>query len=444
MNNEASNVAAPPNPVAAMINEGPISGTQVLVVVIAVVLHMLDGFDILVMSFAATPIAADWELSAPQLGFLLSAGLIGMALGSVFLAPMGDRLGRRYLVLLSLSLISAGMLLSTVCQDMYPFIAMRLLTGFGIGGILVSLNVITAEYTPLKWRTLCLTIFAAGYPLGATFSGAVSGFLITDYGWRSVFLVGALCSALMIPLVYLLLPESLEHLLAHRRADTLETVNRILSRIGRQPVASLPPETPATVATGNTLADLFQGSMSRSTLLLWVAFFAILFNFYFVMSWTPRLLTEAGLSAQESINGGVALNLGGIVGGLTLGYLAAWLNLQRLIGTYMLLAILFTLGFSQSFTQLPLGLVFALGIGFALNAAIAGLFALGPAVYPVACRSTGVGWAIGVGRVGALLSPLAAGALIDVGWSTSSLYLVFALSIAVAMLASLMIKRPTT
>jgi len=134
------------------------SGTQKLVVAFAIVLHMLDGFDILVMSFTATDISATWGLSDSQLGVLLSSGLIGMALGSVFLAPLADKFGRRNLILLSLSLITAGMLFSSVSQNMVLFAVMRLLTGFGIGGILVNLNVITAEFTSDKWRTLCLTL----------------------------------------------------------------------------------------------------------------------------------------------------------------------------------------------------------------------------------------------------------------------------------------------
>ncbi|MDG2174619.1 MAG: MFS transporter [Gammaproteobacteria bacterium] len=427
--------------IATLINQGPMSGTQKLVVAFAIVLHMLDGFDILVMSFTATDISATWDLSASQLGVLLSSGLIGMALGSMFLAPLADKFGRRNLILLSLSFITAGMLLSSVSQNMVLFGVMRLLTGFGIGGILVNLTVITAEFTSDKWRTLCLTLFASGFPLGAILSGGIAVVLIADFGWRAVFLFGGICSGVMIPVVYKLLPESLDYLLGQRRPGTLEKVNKVLGRMGHQPINEL-PELPAAQASNESkLRQLFSANIRRSTLLFWIAIFAVLFNFYFVMSWTPRLLTAAGLSAEQGISGGVALNLGGIIGSLTLGYLAAFLNLQRLIAVFMLLAIVFTVAFSQFYTELIIALVLATGIGFMLNAAIAGLFALGPSLYPVSIRSTGMGWAIGVGRVGALISPIVAGSLLDKGWETASLYNLFAVSLLISMVSVFIIKR---
>ena len=429
------------NHITTLINQGPMSGTQKLVVAFAIVLHMLDGFDILVMSFTATDISATWGLSDSQLGLLLSSGLIGMALGSVFLAPLADKFGRRNLILLSLSFITAGMLLSSVSQNMVLFAVMRLLTGFGIGGILVNLNVITAEFTSDKWRTLCLTLFASGYPLGAILSGGIAVILIADFGWRAVFLFGGICSGVMIPMVYLLLPESLDYLLGQRRPGTLEKVNKLLGRMGHQPINDLPELPVADANKESKLRQLFSPNIRRSTLLFWIAIFAVLFNFYFVMSWTPRLLTAAGLSAEQGISGGVALNLGGIIGSLTLGYLAAFLNLQRLIAVFMLLAIVFTVAFSQFYTELIIALVLATGIGCMLNAAVAGLFALGPSLYPVSIRSTGMGWAIGIGRLGALISPIVAGSLLDRGWETASLYNLFAVSLLISMISICIIKR---
>jgi benzoate transport len=364
-----------------------------------------------------------------------------MALGSVFLAPLADKFGRRNLILLSLSLITAGMLFSSVSQNMVLFAVMRLLTGFGIGGILVNLNVITAEFTSDKWRTLCLTLFASGYPLGAILSGGIAVILIADFGWRAVFLFGGICSGVMIPMVYMLLPESLDYLLGQRRPDTLEKVNKVLGRMGHQPLNDLPELPVADADNESKLRQLFSPNIRRSTLLFWVAIFAVLFNFYFVMSWTPRLLTAAGLSAEQGISGGVALNLGGIIGSLTLGYMAAFLNLQRLIAAFMLLAIVFTVAFSQFYTELIIALVLAMGIGFMLNASIAGLFALGPSLYPVSIRSTGMGWAIGIGRVGALISPIVAGSLLDKGWETASLYNLFAVSLLISMVSVFIIKR---
>ena len=210
------------NNIREIINRAPMSRFQVGCVAICVVLNMLDGFDVLVMAFTAPAVSADWGLKGAQLGVLLSAGLFGMAGGSLFLAPWADRFGRRAITLTSLILITLGMLLSAATQSAGQLALLRVLTGIGIGGMLASINVITAEYSSDRWRSTAVSIQVIGYPIGATIGGSIAGVLIAQHGWRSAFLFGAIASLVMIPIVIWRLPESMDFLLAKQPSRALD------------------------------------------------------------------------------------------------------------------------------------------------------------------------------------------------------------------------------
>lgn len=418
------------------INEGSMSRMQIVAVAVCITLNMLDGFDVLVVAFTASAISADWGLSGAQLGVLLSAGLFGMAGGSLFVAPWADRFGRRAIILFCLGVITVGMFLSALAQDMTQLAALRVLTGLGIGGMLASIGVITAEYSSNKWRSTNVSLQTTGYPVGATIGGAIAAVLIAHYGWRSAFVFGAIASALMFPFVLRYLPESMDFLLARRPPGALERINDLLRRMGRAQIAELPA--PAKVIepqSQNLIGGLFSGHMARSTLLIWSSFFLLMFSFYFVMSWTPRLLVSVGLSAQQGITGGVLLNLGGIFGGSLFAYLASRIALRRLTCIYLGMTAVFVILFGLLATALATAFVIALAIGIFLFGAMAGLYSLAPVLYPASVRTTGMGWAIGIGRIGAILSPMIAGLLVDAHWTTASLYVAFALPLLAAVVS---------
>ena len=420
------------------INDGPMSRFQIVSVAICVVLNMLDGFDVLVMAFTAPAVSADWGLRGAELGFLLSAGLFGMAGGSLFLAPWADRFGRRAIILFCLVVICVGMFLSTVAQGAGQLAAFRVLTGVGIGGMLASLNVITSEYSSKKWRSTAISIQVIGYPIGATIGGTIAALLIAQHGWRSAFLFGAIASLAMIPLLIWRLPESLDFLIATRPAKALQRVNKLLQGMGREPVTQLPdaPPTEQRFVRGNPLSQLFAGGLVRSTLLIWISFFLLMFAFYFVLSWTPKLLVAAGMSNQQGITGGVLLNLGGIIGGVLFAYLSARLNLKRLAATYLIITAGTLILFALFATDLDMAFFIAILIGAFIFGSMAGLYSLAPALYPVGVRTTGMGWAIGIGRIGAMIAPAIVGFLIDGGWKTSDLYYAFAVPLVIAAMTT--------
>lgn len=423
------------------INESSMSRFQIGAVLVCTALNMLDGFDVLVVAFTASAITADWGLSGKQLGVLLSSGLFGMAAGSLFLAPWADRFGRRAIILVCLALVTVGMLLSAIAQGMVQLAALRVLTGIGIGGMLASIGVITSEYSSNKWRSTNISVQATGYPIGATLGGTIAAVLIANYGWRSAFLFGGVASLLMAPVVLRSLPESMDFLIARRPPHALERLNELFRRMGHAALARLPdPPRGDLNAPRNPVSGLLAGSVASSTILIWSSFFLLMFSFYFIMSWTPRLLVTAGLSAQEGITGGVLLNLGGILGGSLFAYLAVRYGARRLTCWFLAITAVATVLFAFFATNLTMAFLIALLIGTFLIGSMAGLYSLAPVLYPAAVRTTGMGWAIGIGRIGAILSPMIAGLLVDAGWTTTLLYCAFVLPLIAAVLTTRMLK----
>lgn len=421
-------------------DEGPMSRFQWSAIAICVTLIMLDGFDVLVMAFTAAAVSAEWKLSGAELGTLFSAGLFGMAAGSLFLAPFSDRFGRQPIILLCLVLISVGMCLSALAESSTQLAAWRALTGIGIGGMLASVGVITAEYASNKWRSTAVALQATGYPIGATIGGSIAAILLEAYGWRSVFIFGGVATAAMIPLVLWRLPESVDFLASRRPAGALKKLNALMRKMQRQELTELPAQT-TTGTHSSPVTGLFVGGMARSTLLLWAAFFLLMFSFYFALSWTPKLLVSAGLSARQGITGGVLLNIGGIVGGSAFGLLASRFNLGSLTAAALTITALAMAAFGATTGNLAASFAIAAVLGAFIFGSMAGLYAFAPAIYSAAVRTTGMGWAIGIGRIGAILAPLIAGMLLDGGWQAPQLYYAYGLPLIAAMLAVLALRQ---
>jgi benzoate transport len=430
MSNQRSEIHSPTG--ASAIGDG-MSPFQVAAVAICTGLNMLDGFDVLVVAFTASSIGAEWKLAGAQLGILLSAGLLGMSIGSMLLAPLGDRFGRRPIILTSLSLMSIGMLLSSWAPDLNALAALRIVTGVGIGGMLAAMNVITAEYASERWRSTAISAQATGYPVGATIGGVVAAALIASFGWRSVYLFGGAMSVLMLPIVLRGLPESMDFLISRRPAGALVKLNALLRRMGRAEVAAL-PERPAAQAGDERIAlqRLLSGSNIALTVGSWAAFFLVMMAFYFVLSWTPKLLVAAGLSAGQGITGGVLLNVGGIGGGILFGYISSRLPLKGVILACLLTTCVLLVAFGMFAAKLGPALVLAPLLGASIFGCMIGLYALTPPLYSPSTRTTGMGWAIGMGRIGGIAAPALAGLLVDAGWKSGQLYSLFALPLLLA------------
>lgn len=424
------------------LDERPMTGFQVAAVAICVFLMMIDGFDVLAIAFTAPLLSKEWSLTPPQIGGLISWGLAGMTAGSLFIAPFADWLGRRWMILLSLAVVSIGMLLAALCRSPHELMAIRFFTGLGIGSMLASINTIVAEYSSGTHRPLALGVNAAGYPIGATVGGVAAAVIIAQVGWRGVFVMGAGVSLLAIPLVMWGLPESLAFLMSKGDRE-LPRINRLLAKLGRPALQSVPAAAKADAQVSPK--EIVAGSLLVPSLLLWGAFFFVMMAFYFVMNWTPKLLVDAGLSPTEGVSGAVLLNVGGIAGTVLLGWMASRFGLYRLLLAYMLIAALLmplfgSLASSALVVLIPMSLV----LGYFLFALMGGLYTVMPAVYPAPVRNTGTGIAIGMGRFGAVVGPALAGYLLDSHWATAKIYTAFAIVLVLAAALIALLGRAQT
>jgi benzoate transport len=436
-------VAAGAGDIRRLITNGPMSAHQIVAIATCVCLNMLDGFDVLVMSFTASGVSGEWGLNGSQLGLLLSAGLVGMAAGSLLLAPRADRVGRRTVVMASVLIVSLGMLFSGFAPGYVELALLRAATGVGIGGILAGATVLVSEYTSDKWRITSSFVYTSGYSLGATLGGAVAAVLIGRFGWRAAFQFGAVASFAMLPVTYLALPESLDFLITRQPANALGKLNRLLTKMRLAPIHVLPAlESDQVLRRSASLRRLLTPPLRRSTVLIWTAFFFMMAGYYFVFSWTPKLLTGSGLTTQQGISSGVLLSFGGIAGTILFAFVARAIEIRRLTLMCLLAAAVLMCLFALAVTMLPVVLVIGVALGGMSTSAMAGFYALTPVLYGTGLRTSGMGWGIGIGRFGAILAPLAAGVLVDHGWQAMELFLLFAGAFLIAAVALIGMKAP--
>lgn len=389
---------------------------QVGIVILCVLIAALDGFDVLAIAYTAPSIAHEWSLSPTNLGLVFSAGPLGMGLGAAVVAPLADRFGRRPVLLLSLLIMGVGTTASALAGSVAALAVMRILTGVGIGSALTGVNVLVGEYSSDKRRSLAISLMTIGYPVGATLGGFFSIHLISAYGWRSVYVFAAAVAALLIVFVLLWLPESIEYLIVRRPRNALAKANRIMSKMGHLPIDALPTHVRADEAPDTSLWMIFSGPYLARTIASAVAYFGVLFTVYFMLSWTPKLLTELGFSVSGGILASLLMNLAGVVGCVAYGFAASAVGPRRLAGIVIAAFFLTTalFGVTPSNNIALLGAIVLTGL--CLFPSATALFVVVPAAYPSTIRSTGTGFAAALGRAGGISGPLVAGLLITDGW----------------------------
>lgn len=419
--------------VRMLLDEAPMGRVQIAAIALCVLLNALDGFDVLAISFASPGIAAEWGVERAALGLVLSMELIGMAVGSMAIGRLADRIGRRPSILLCLVVMAAGMFLATQAVSVVTLSLIRLCTGLGIGGMLACTNAMVAELANARSRNLAVTIMAAGYPVGAVLGGSIASMLLVSGGWRDVFLFGGVTTALVLPLAWAILPESIGFLLEKRPAGVLDKVNRTLVRMGHATVAALPAPG---VAARAGFASLLQGGLARVTLLLTASYFMHIMTFYFILKWTPKIVVDMGYAPSAA--GGVLVwtNVGGLFGSLLLGALSWRMNIRWLVvGAMLASTVMIALfGRAESTTLSGLSLIAAI-VGFCTNAAVVGLYAIIAQSFPTTLRATGTGIVIGVGRGGAAIGPIIAGLLFSMNFGLQGVAIGMAAGSAIAALA---------
>ena len=423
------------------IEESPLSRRQIGIIAICTALYMIDGFDVLVMAFSAADVSKEWDLNGAQLGFLLSAALVGMAVGSIFVSTVADVIGRQKTLLIGVCIVALGMLGSVFAPSYTVLLILRLITGVAIGTLQATINVFASEFSNAKRRSTALSIVSIGQPVGGVLGGLVTGLLIASFGWRYAFLFGAVATLCMIPLVLKVLPESIDYLSERRPPNALERINKTLRSINQEPVSALPE--PVARAKKSRFAEVLTGVNARRTILLSLAYFILMASFYFANSWTPKLITASGFSAQDGSNAGVLFSVGAITGAVALGIFGARYNMRKVLAVFFVIGAATFVVFANSTNgSVSLALFAAALVGFGSNAPIAGMLAISPTYYDSNVRGTALGLVIGMGRVGAIVSPILAGTLIDGGWTPGDLYFLFVIPMALGAVVISMLGAP--
>lgn len=414
-------------------------------VAICFVLNMLDGLDIASISYAAPALSGAWGIEPVTLGIVFSAALAGMMAGSIFLAPFGDVIGRRNTIMLSLALIAAGMVGTLFATSVNELLALRFVTGLGLGGVVPTMATLAAEFSPLKRRNFAVTLVSAGYTLGSALTGLAALWFIPNLGWVSLFALGGALTIATLPLVYLALPESPDYLLSRQPRGALETLNGTLRAMRAPELASLPPRS----ATARpswlgqpllALGTLFSAQHRRATVLLWIAFFTSIALLYFLQNWVPQLAANAGLTGPRAVWAGTVLNFGAFVGYASVGFFGDRFGLRRAIATYLGVGAVVLLTFS--YLQGTVAILTGLAVLGVTQGGFIGLYAVGARIYPASVRTTGLGWAIAVARPGAMLGPWVAGLLVAAGMGMAGSFMVFSITVVLAALAVIAIRSP--
>lgn len=416
------------------IDKGSITSQQILVVALCFLFNMLDGFDITAMAVVASSVSLDLNLTDDLLGWIFSFALAGMMVGAMILAPMADIIGRRALIILSLILVGLSIFLTSKADNLTLFILLRFISGMGAGALLACQASLAAEYSPERYRAMSVALVTAGYPTGAMMTSVVAGYILPDYGWRAMFVFGGTITLGMVIVAWLMIPESLKYLLEKRPTNALEKINRILQKLKHSPIEQLPElikndENKTTLLSNMRM--LLSPAYRRLSLTLWTAFFCAFGTLYFLMSWIPKLMENAGYDLSAGRDAFLLFNLGGVIGIYLLGFLSIKLKLTNLIFNLSIASAISMIVFAYAPNELNTLLFLLLVIGILQQSAFTGLYGVAAKAYPTEIRSTGVGWAIGLGRTGAVVGPALAGYLILAGYDMSANFIFFSIPMVI-------------
>lgn len=424
-------------------------GLPFVVSIFTVLTLVFDGFDIQAVGFVAPALLGEWNITRAELSPVLAAALVGMALGAIVMGPVGDKLGRRSALIMSMSVVAAGSLLSAYATTPGELTMYRFITGLGLGGSLPNATSLMVELAPLAVRNLVVSITIVGVPIGGVVGAEAAAQLLPAFGWRSVFVAGAILPVLLAVSMWLWMPESPRYLA--RRPERSDELSRMLNRLTRSnryratDRFAIAEQTAPAQREG--LGALFTPQYRVDTLLLWAAFFTSIFSVYALFNWLPTVLSGIGLPVTVALRSALVFNLGGVVGALIMATAMNRYGSRKVLLTFSVAAaaLAFVLAALQSTLYdvnrlLPLLLIMA-AAGATILGVQVGLYSVSAYAYPTSARASGVGAALGVGRVGGIVSAFAGGIVSSIGEGVAPFFGGIALVVLLMTVAIAVFRR---
>lgn len=422
--------------VVALIETRPIGPAQWTVIGLCALVAMLDGLDLQSIGLAAPAMGAQLHIAPQAFGMVFSAALAGLALGAFLLGPVADRVGRKRVLVAATFCFGVFTLATAYAGSLPELLTCRFLTGFGLGGAMPSFISLGSEYVAKTRRTAVVSLLWAGFPLGGVVGGLLGSRIIPAYGWQSIFLVGGVLPILLSMVLATALPESVSFLVATGKSR--DRIGRTLRRIF--PDVTTTGETRFELvkesAPRGTVLELFGSGRAAGTLLLWASFFFAFMILVTNSAWSPILLRRVGIAAEQSALALALFNFGSLFGSAAAGMLLNRFGILRVLPPTLALG---ALAYAMVGWSAPSfgSVMMAEGLfGLLLGCASSGLIALSAIYYPVAIRSTGVGWATGMGRLGSFVGPLAVGQMVGAQWNVPTIFAVLGGSVLIGAVAS--------
>jgi AAHS family 4-hydroxybenzoate transporter-like MFS transporter len=408
--------------ISDVIDNSRLGSFQLGIYVLCALCLIMDGFDVQAMGYVAPALIQDWKVPTANLGPVFSAALVGVLVGSLLFSMLADRIGRRPVLIIASLFFSALTLLAARSTSVTELLILRFIGGIGMGGIMPNVMALAAEYSSRKARVAAMIIVGNGFNVGAATGGFVAAWLIPQFGWRSVLYFGGAIPLVIAVLMLFLLPESLQFLAL--RGKNPAKIGKWLRRI--DPSAPAGPGTRYDVREesqkGVPIVQLFYGGRAVGTLMLWTVNFMNLLNVYFLGSWLPTVVREAGYSTKTAVLVGATVQVGGTLGSFALAWFISRLGFLPVLATGFALACVNVALIGQPALALTLLYIVVFIAGFGIIGGQGAVNALAGTYYPTDLRSTGIGSGLGIGRFGAILGPLLAGELIRRQWAARELF----------------------
>lgn len=425
--------------VDALIDQRGISPLARRLLLVCGLVVLVDGFDVQAIGFAASAMSGELGIPLQQFGTIFSAGLFGAMLGALLLGPLADRFGRKPMLLASVGVFAVFTLLTVFSTSISGLLIARFLAGVGLGGAIPNVISLGAEYVPRNKRGMAIGMLYAGFPVGGMVGGFTAAKLIPLYGWQSIFVIGSITPLVLAGVIVFMVPESWQFLLSsQRRNDRLRKIVHLIAPDISRDMTFVANE-PA--LKGAAVKSLFTEGRARITFLLWVPFFMILLLLIVMVLWTPSLLGKAGISWKQAAIITALINLGSAVGMALIGYLIDKVGHKIVLPVVIVLGAACVASIGMVHQSPMLLAFFAVAGGFFVASAATGLLILAALLYPASIRATGVGWAYGIGRMGQVVGPIAAGSLLAAGFSVTQIFLFALVPAAFSIVAILMLSR---